>query len=69
VGGLRSWRDIGILPSGIGFLDAGTLRILLALEQKQPGRQLELVDASSNLRQWFEYAGAAQHYFKDGATA
>ncbi len=68
---LAAGRDITIQLSGIDFLDAASLQILLALdrEQKQTGRRLALVDASPNLRQWFEYAGAAEQFFEDGVTA
>jgi len=49
-------------------LDGSALQILLALaaEQKKRGRALVLEQASESLRQWFEYAGAAQHFFANG---
>jgi ABC-type transporter Mla MlaB component len=50
--------------SQVEYLDAGALQILLALdaEQKSQGRHLELANASTHLRQWFDYAGAADHF-------
>jgi anti-anti-sigma regulatory factor len=40
------------------------LQILLALdaEQKKRGRNLRLAKASPHLRQWFEFAGVADHF-------
>ena len=50
---------------GVDYLDAGVLQVLLALaaEQRSRGADLRLVHASSSLRQWFGYAGAAQYFF------
>jgi hypothetical protein len=41
-------------------LDAGALQVLLALdaEQRKRQRNLQLTNASSHLRQWFQFAGA-----------
>jgi hypothetical protein len=45
------------------------LQILLALETelKNRGRNLRLEKASPHLQQWFEFAGAADRSFHDGA--
>jgi ABC-type transporter Mla MlaB component len=45
----------------IDHLDAGALQILLALQtaREAHGRSLHLVNVSSLLLPWFEYAGAA----------
>jgi len=55
--------DLSVNLDTIDYLDASALQILLALdaEQKRRGRMLQLVNASANLRHWFEYAGAAGH--------
>ncbi len=55
----------GVLNLGrLDHLDASARQILLALdaEQKRRGRTLELANASPHLRQWFEYAGAADQF-------
>ena len=45
----------------VDHLDASALQVLLALdiEQKKQGRNLQLTNASPQLRQWFEFAGVA----------
>jgi len=54
-------KDVTLNLDKIDHLDASALQILLALdeEQKKHGRHLQLANASSNLRYWFEYSGAA----------
>jgi anti-anti-sigma regulatory factor len=54
--------DLTLDLSGVDHLDASALQILLALEaeQRRRGRRLHLVHPSEPLRQWFEYAGAAE---------
>lgn len=68
---LEAGNDVSLHLDGIDHLDASALQILLALvaEQKQRGRQLELANTSSHLRQWFDYAGAAEVFFHDGVEA
>jgi len=68
---LDAGSDVTLHLGQVDHLDASALQILLALvaEQKRRGRQLELADASPHLRQWFEYAGAAEEFFPDGAEA
>jgi anti-anti-sigma factor len=63
--------DITLNLDGVDHLDASSLQILLALgkEQKKRGRHLDMVNASSHLRRWFEYSGAADDFFRDGAEA
>jgi anti-anti-sigma factor len=48
----------------VDHLDASALQILLALDiaQKKQGRNLQLTNASPQLRQWFEFAGVADHF-------
>lgn len=71
MGVLESGNDVTLNLGGIDHLDASALQILLALdgEQKKRGRLLELANTSPHLRQWFEYAGAAEQFFHDGAQA
>jgi len=47
--------------SGIDHLDASVLEVLLAARahQQRAGATVRMVNASPSLRQWFEYAGAA----------
>jgi anti-anti-sigma regulatory factor len=61
--------NVAVNLGNIDHLDASALQILLALdaEQKKQGRHLHLANASAHLREWFEYAGAADHFFDDGA--
>lgn len=49
----------------VDHLDAGALQILLVLkiEQKKRGRQLDLIDVSPHLRRWFDHAGAVDRFF------
>ena len=53
-------KDVLLNLDKLEYLDASALQILLALnaEQMNQGRQLQLVNASPNLRHWFEYSGA-----------
>jgi anti-anti-sigma regulatory factor len=48
----------------VDHLDASVLQILLALdvEHKKQGRQLHLENASPDLLQWFEFAGAVEQF-------
>jgi len=66
---VEACNDVTCNLGGIDHLNASALQILLALdaEQKRRGRRFELANASPPLRQWFEYAGAAEHFFHDGA--
>lgn len=66
---LKEGGDVAINLAGVDHLDASALQILLALdsEQKRRGQKLELTNASPNLRQWFDYAGAAEQLFHSGA--
>jgi anti-anti-sigma factor len=56
-------KEVALNLDKIEHLDASALQILLALdvEQKKYGRHLQLVNASSNLRRWFEYSGSAAY--------
>jgi anti-anti-sigma factor len=62
-------REVIINLGKIDHLDASALQILLALdmEQKRQGRHLRLANASSHLRQWFDYAGVADHFSMTGS--
>jgi anti-anti-sigma factor len=62
-------RDVTVNLGNIDHLDGSALQILLALEaeQKRQGRNLQLANASEHLRQWFEYAGVADHFSMIGA--
>ncbi len=64
LGAIEVGSDVTLNLGGIDHLDASSLQILLALEaeQKRRGRQLELANPSPHLLQWFEYAGAADHF-------
>lgn len=59
---LGEGKDISIDLDKVDYLDASALQILLALdmEQKKQGQHLHLKNASSYLRQWFEFAGAGE---------
>lgn len=61
---VEAGNDVTISLSNIQYLDASALQVLLALdaEQKRRGRNLELVNTSSQLRRWFDYAGVANHF-------
>jgi ABC-type transporter Mla MlaB component len=61
---LPAGNDVTVNLDRIDHLDASSLQILLALdtEQGRRGRDLKLANASPHLRQWFEYAGAADHF-------
>jgi anti-anti-sigma factor len=65
---LAESREVIINLGKVDHLDASALQILLALdvEQKKQGRHLRLVNASAHLRQWFDYAGAADHFSMTG---
>ncbi len=57
-------KDVTLNLKSLNHLDASALQILLALEleQKKWGRQLDLINVSSDLRQWFDYSGAADQF-------
>ncbi len=61
---LVAGNDVTVNVGSVDHLDASALQILLALdaEQKKRGRNLEVANASPHLRQWFEYAGAADRF-------
>lgn len=61
---LETGGDVTADLARVDHLDAGTLQILLAVdaEQKQRGRTLTLANAFPHLRQWFEFAGVADHF-------
>jgi anti-anti-sigma regulatory factor len=63
---VQSGNDVIVNLDRINHLDASALQILLALSvaQKKLGHKLELANASANLRQWFEYAGATDQFFQ-----
>lgn len=65
---LREDRDVTVNLGKIDHLDASALQILLAFdaEQKKCGRSLQLANASAHLRQWFDYAGVADHFSMTG---
>ena len=71
LGAVETGNEVTLNLGGIDYLDASALQILLALgaEQKKRGRRLEVAGASPHLRQWFEYAGAVEVLFHDGAEA
>lgn len=62
-------QDLTLNLNGIDHLEASTLQVLLAVdaEQQQQGRHQLLSNASASLHQWFEYSGAAERFFGDGA--
>jgi anti-anti-sigma factor len=61
-------RNVAADLGRLDHLDASALQILLALAAglKSQGRRLELNNASAHLRQWFDYAGAADHFSMGG---
>ena len=61
---LKADRDVTVNLGNLDHLDASALQILLALEveQKKQGRRLRFANASPQLQQWFEFAGAADHF-------
>lgn len=61
---LAASHDMTLNLDRIDHLDASAMQILLALdvEQKNRGQHLHLVNASPQLRQWFEFSGAAEHF-------
>ena len=66
---LEAGGDVAVNLDKVDHLDGSALQILLALETelKNHGRRLQLENASPHLRQWFEFAGTADHSFRDGA--
>ena len=66
---LQGGKDVIVDLEKLDHLDASALQILLALkaEQQRLGRQMRLEHVSPELKQWFEYAGAAGYFFDDGA--
>ena len=61
---LEQGKDVTLDLDRVDHLAASALQILLALaaEQKKRGRNLRLAKASPHLRQWFEFAGVADHF-------
>jgi ABC-type transporter Mla MlaB component len=61
---LGEGADVTLNLDKVNHLDASALQILLALdtEQKKHGRHLHLANASSHLRQWLCFAGAADRF-------
>ncbi len=61
---LSASGDVALNLQGIDHLDASALQILLALdtEQKKRGQNLHLASVSLHLRQWFDFAGVADHF-------
>lgn len=61
---LSASGDVALNLQGIDHLDASALQILLALdtEQKKRGQNLHLASVSLQLRQWFDFAGVADHF-------
>jgi ABC-type transporter Mla MlaB component len=66
---LEQGKELAFNLNNIDHLDASALQVLLVLEaeQKNKGRHLNLMNASQNLRQWFEYSGTAAYFFEAGA--
>jgi len=64
LGALGAVGDLTLNLDRIDHLDASALQILLALdtEQKKRGQNLHLANASLHLRQWFDFAGVADHF-------
>lgn len=69
VAAASSGKNVTLNLDRINHLDASALQILLALDAdlKQRGRNLKLAKASPQLLKWFEFAGADNHFFHDGA--
>jgi len=69
LGALEGDGDVAVNLDQVAHLDGSALQILLALETelKNRGRNLRLEKASPHLQQWFEFAGAADRSFHDGA--
>ena len=63
--------DVAVNLGRIDHLDASALQVLLALEseQKRQGRTLELLNASSHLRRWFDYAGTEDRLSTNDETS
>jgi ABC-type transporter Mla MlaB component len=61
---LRNDADPILSLDRINHLDASALQVLLAFqsEQKERGQDLQLTNVPLYLRQWFEYAGAADRF-------
>lgn len=61
--------DVSLNLHGLDHLDASALQILLALnaEQRKRNQNLQLINASPRLRQWFEFAGVVDLLFREGA--
>jgi len=71
IAALATSMDMTLNLDRIDHLDASAMQILLALEaeQKNRGQHLHLVNASPQLRQWFELSGAMGHFFENQWTA
>jgi len=57
-------KDATFNLNNVNHLDASALQVLLALgvEGTKQERHLHLVNVSPELRQWFDFAGAADHF-------
>ncbi len=69
VAAASSGKNVTLNLDRIDYLDASALQILLALDidLKKRGHSMKLAKVSPHLRQWFDFAGAADHFFHDGA--
>ena len=63
---VHTGHDFSIDLDGVTHLDASALQVLLGaqLEQKNQGHRLDLLNASSEVLAWFDYAGATKHFFR-----
>jgi len=61
-------ENISLNLDKVEYLDASALQILLAIEieQQKQGLHLHLVNTSQYLLQWFELAGAGEHFSLTG---
>jgi anti-anti-sigma regulatory factor len=65
---LKQDKELTLNLNNIDHLDASALQVLLAIdvEGRSRGRHLDIVNASQDLRRWFEYSGAAAQFFEKG---
>lgn len=68
VSALAMSSDVNLNLDKFENLEADALQVLLALEREleRLGRKLLLVNVSSQLLKWFEYAGAVDQFVIDG---
>ena len=61
---LEAGQDVTLNLNLVNYLDASALQVLLAfqIEQRKRGRQLQLLNVSAQLRQWFGYSGAVDQF-------